>query len=99
MRLTPHQVAVIRREVAALVHAQAEVRLFGSRVQDGLRGGDIDLWVSSPVAVPNRVLLAAQLVARLQMTLGDQRIDVRLVDPATEPASIDAVACREGVLL
>lgn len=99
MRLTPQQADLIRRAVGELVHAQAVVRLFGSRVRDDLRGGDIDLWVSSPEVLENRVLLAAQLVARLQATLGDQRIDVRLVDPATPCAPIDEVARQEGVVL
>jgi len=51
------------------------------------------------VTLANRVWLGAQLTARLQMTLGDQRIDVRLVDPATILTAIDTVAQQQGIRL
>lgn len=99
MRLNQHEIDIIRREVAALMGADAEVRLFGSRVHDAQRGGDIDLWVSLPAVADNRALLAARLIARLQLALGDQRIDVRVVDPLTLPAPVDEVAMTQGVRL
>lgn len=99
MRLSPRQIAVIKQAVHDLVGAEADLRLFGSRTNDDARGGDIDLWVASPVLLANRVWLGAQLTARLQMALGDQRIDVRLVDPGTNLTAIDDVARQQGIQL
>jgi predicted nucleotidyltransferase len=43
MRLKPHEVDVIEAAAAEAFGPDAAVRLFGSRVDDSLRGGDIDL--------------------------------------------------------
>lgn len=43
MRLTPGEVAAIKAAAAEAFGGTAVVRLFGSRVDDSLRGGDIDL--------------------------------------------------------
>ena len=78
---------------------QVRVWLFGSRTDPAGRGGDIDLLVETPCALPNRMLSAARFDAALQMTLGEQKFDVLLVDPATEEKPIHAIARREGTEL
>lgn len=45
MRLSNADQRVIRAKVAEMFGEDAEVRLFGSRVDDRARGGDIDLFV------------------------------------------------------
>lgn len=99
MRLTEEQTRLIKQHAAELFGPQAEVRLFGSRLRDDARGGDIDLLVSSPAPVSRPALLPAQLAARLQMALGDQRIDVVLEAPNLLPQPIHRVARAEGQLL
>jgi predicted nucleotidyltransferase len=46
MRLPPQEVVALREEVARLDPA-AEIYLYGSRVDDTARGGDVDLLVVS----------------------------------------------------
>lgn len=99
MRLSPTQIDAIRRVVGEAFGERARVRLFGSRVDDHQRGGDIDLLVEVDQPLANRAAAAARLTAQLQRALGDQRIDVLLVDPETQPLPIHAVARREGVAL
>lgn len=48
MRLAPNEVRALQRSVAELLPKGAVVRLFGSRVDDAKRGGDIDLLVETP---------------------------------------------------
>ena len=43
MRLTDQQHAIIRTTVTETFGSEADVWLFGSRVDDAKRGGDIDL--------------------------------------------------------
>ncbi|MFO8003018.1 nucleotidyltransferase domain-containing protein [Thioalkalivibrio sp.] len=99
MRLSQLDQETIQATVAELFGADAAVRVFGSRVNDSARGGDIDLLVESPKPVPDRRRKALQLVARLQMRLGDQPIDVLVLDPETERAPIHEEALRSGVRL
>jgi predicted nucleotidyltransferase len=47
MRLTTNQITAIREEAGRL-DPHAEVFLFGSRVDDSARGGDVDLLVVWP---------------------------------------------------
>ncbi len=82
-----------------LAGPDASVRLFGSRLDDQLRGGDIDLLVECPRRVARPVWLAAQITARLQKRLGDRKIDVLVVDPDTELEPVHRVARTEGKLL
>ena len=48
MRLSQYQQAVIRTTVAAVFGAGAGVWLFGSRADDGKKGGDIDVVIEAP---------------------------------------------------
>ncbi len=99
MRLDPSAIATIRATVRDMLGAQAEVRLFGSRLDDTARGGDIDLHVSTPTPLDNPVWSAALLAARLQRRLGGRSVDVRLLAPGVRRQPIDDIAQREGVLL
>ena len=45
MRLTPDQAQAIRQRICSHMGAQARIWLFGSRVDDGRLGGDVDLYV------------------------------------------------------
>lgn len=99
MRITDEQARLIVAATQDVVGPQARVRLFGSRLRDEVRGGDIDLLVESPQALDRPVWLAARLTARLQRALGDRRIDVLLIDPATPREPVHQVALAEGVEL
>jgi predicted nucleotidyltransferase len=47
MRLTPEQTRIIKTAVARELEPHARIWLFGSRVDDDRRGGDIDLYVET----------------------------------------------------
>ncbi|MBA3596128.1 MAG: nucleotidyltransferase domain-containing protein [Methylibium sp.] len=99
MRLTREQQDVIVAATAELAGADAHVVLFGSRVHDELRGGDLDLLVECPHRVERPVRLAIQLTARMQRALGDRKVDVLVVDPSTPLEAVHLAARREGVAL
>jgi uncharacterized protein len=72
MRLTPKQRKAIRKCVSACDPA-AKVMLFGSRVDDRRRGGDIDLLIRS-----RKIDFMARLRLKLALmsALGPQKIDI-----------------------
>jgi hypothetical protein len=99
MRLTIEAKQIIRETAREIFGADADVRLFGSRIDDAATGGDLDLLVVSGETVPNRERKILRFVARLQMRLGEQPIDVLVVDPTTMCQPIHEQALRQGVSL
>jgi predicted nucleotidyltransferase len=77
MRITDQQRSIIRSTVAETFGAGASVWLFGSRVDDTARGGDIDLYIE-PVSGNAEELVDAKLrfLVTMHKVLGEQKIDV-----------------------
>jgi len=99
MRLTPAQIALIKSAVADLAGPAARVRLFGSRLDDDARGGDVDLLLELPAPVERPALLAARLAARISRGMDGRKVDVLLSSPNLEHHPIHDLALREGRLL
>ena len=99
MRLTPAQIIAIRRTTAEIYGEQANVWLFGSRVDDSKRGGDIDLLIRpdhflvSPV-LPQKICF----LSKLERLLGERKIDVIIEEP-DDPRPIVRIAHETGVRL
>ncbi|HED19473.1 MAG TPA: nucleotidyltransferase domain-containing protein [Gammaproteobacteria bacterium] len=99
MRLSSKTQTIIRDTAREIFGPQVTTMVFGSRVDDTARGGDIDLIVQLEQPVQQRERKALQLVARLQKRLGMQPIDVLVVDPQTEMLPVHKEAIRTGVRL
>ncbi len=97
MRLSSETQKIIRETAHEIFGEHATVLLFGSRVDDAVRGGDIDLLVQVDKANPENQQKALRLVARLQIRLGDQPIDVLVIDPETVQQPVHKAALRMGV--
>jgi len=93
MRLEPQHREAIVRTIRAY-DPDATVYLFGSRVDDGARGGDIDLLVISQ-RLTREQLIDAKL--DLYDQLGEQKIDLLVTD--TPRTAIERIARKEGVPL
>lgn len=99
MRISEQARTTIRETAKEIFGSHTDVILFGSRVDDRARGGDIDLLVHSSQPVDNARTKSLQLVARLQMRLGDQPIDALVLDPKTTRQPIHEIAIDTGVKL
>ena len=99
MRLSQQTQQTIRDTVREVFGVEAGVKLFGSRVNDDARGGDIDLLVELPSITADIERKTMQLLARLQLRIGDQPIDVLVLDPSTPRQSIHEQASATGVKL
>jgi predicted nucleotidyltransferase len=99
MRLNSDQVQAIKQAAQQVLGDDARVTLFGSRTNDALRGGDIDLMFETPHQLVDRVAATGQLYVTLIRHLGDRKIDVLLKDAATDEAPVMRVARETGVVL
>ncbi len=99
MRLSPDQITNIRLLTNQLAGASARVWLFGSRVHDDARGGDVDLMLEldSPVLEPAQ--LSASLSSRVSRTMFGRKVDVLIKAPNLLHLPIHDVALAQGVQL
>ena len=78
------------------------VSLFGSRVDDDARGGDIDLLVEAgePLQADDLVRRRGAFVANLYKLMGERRIDVVVASPGVSaPSDIVESARRRAIEL
>lgn len=94
MRLTAAQIADIKSATAAVLGQGVPVILFGSRVDDQKKGGDVDLYVE--VAKPV-LMQKIRCKIRLQELL-DMPVDL-VVKPIGDLSPISLIAKQQGVLL
>jgi predicted nucleotidyltransferase len=98
MRLEPSEIQAIRRAAQAVFGTQARVHVFGSRVRDDLKGGDLDLWLE---VAPGQATLANELRFRdlIERPLDELKVDIVLHERGRPLSPIDQIARRDGVLL
>ncbi|MGQ0591717.1 MAG: nucleotidyltransferase domain-containing protein [Gammaproteobacteria bacterium] len=99
MRLTDDQVRIIKARAAECFGPNAQVWLFGSRVDDHARGGDIDLYVDLTEPLTDAAWRALRFNGALQQAFGAQRIDVITRGPSEPLKPIHQMAKRTGVAL
>lgn len=94
MRLTPAQIDTIQSTVHAVLGEGAQVTLFGSRVHDEQKGGDVDLYVET--AQPD-LMKKIRCKVSLQDQL-DLPVDL-IVKPHGDRSPIAMIAKQEGIRL
>lgn len=99
MRLSSEQIAAIRQGVNQLAGQAARVWLFGSRVRDDARGGDVDLLVELDEAVTAPAQLSAQLATHVSRALYGRKVDVLIKAPNLKLLPIHTIALAEGIRL
>ena len=75
MRLSKREIEAILQVAEDIYGADVKVYLFGSRVDDSRRGGDIDLLVRTTSAKKG-ILERVRMASRIKSLIGDQKIDV-----------------------
>ncbi|MFA5880328.1 MAG: nucleotidyltransferase domain-containing protein [Candidatus Margulisiibacteriota bacterium] len=93
MRLTEYEILNIK-EIVNNFDCKAKIYLFGSRIDDTKKGGDIDLLViSDNLTFKEKRLIKLQLYNKL----GEQKIDLIITK---EPENyFQKIALAEGILL
>jgi predicted nucleotidyltransferase len=99
MRLTDSETQAIRKIAHQVGGKQSRVRVFGSRLDDTARGGDIDLMLELPEPVENPALMAARMSALVLRAMRGRKVDVLLSAPNLMRLPIHDIAFKEGQLL
>ena len=97
MRLTSRQRTAILTTARELFGPKVRVILFGSRVDDRLRGGDIDLMIDTDLDRQSAHESKLTFLVELKKRLGDRKIDVIVRSPDRPAKSIHDAALRHGV--
>jgi len=100
MRLTPEQRQQIRTTLKHYFGQQTAILLFGSRVDDNAKGGDIDLYIEPEIQAADAIVDARlNAMAELHMALGDQKIDLVINRRNGRQLPIFQIAKEQGVPL
>jgi predicted nucleotidyltransferase len=99
MRISLHHRQLLKDEVARTLGSGCDVLLFGSRLDDAVHGGDVDLLVRCPAPIDRKVWVAAMLAARAERLLDGRKVDVLLLDPDTPQDPVHRKALDQGLPL
>ena len=93
MRLTAEQKRTIREQVEGFLGGGAELFVYGSRLNDEARGGDVDLLVrtAQPVEVTDQARLQARLEEALQLP-----VDLLFVAEGAESTHFKRMICAQA---
>ena len=94
MRLAKWEIEEIKKAAKLVFGENVRVFLFGSRVDDNKKGGDIDLYVITDNPSYEK---KTKFWIELQERLGEQKIDIILSEDSNR--SIEKTALKEGVEL
>lgn len=95
MRLTAFEVSAIKQSALEVFGSTVQVFLFGSRVEDEKRGGDIDLYIKTDNS--SDFVHKIKFLIALEEKIGEQKIDVVFAIDENRP--IEQQAIKTGVLL
>jgi predicted nucleotidyltransferase len=99
MRLTREQQQIIKTNVAEIFGSNARVLLFGSRVNDNEKGGDIHLLIELDLPIDEQLKKNLMLNASLQIALGLQKIDIITHIKNTPATPLYTEALQTGIPL
>jgi uncharacterized protein len=96
MRLTPAQIDTIKSTATALLGDGVQVWLYGSRLDDQRRGGDVDLLVQTArkASVMDRARFKYQVESTLQLP-----VDVLMVQTGQNASPFETIARSKAVEL
>jgi predicted nucleotidyltransferase len=100
MRLNNNEINEIKAVTHSVFGVNALVTLFGSRIDDTEKGGDIDLLINCNKTISRDELyeLKLKFLTQLKKRIGDQKIDV-LIDGGQQNNTVFKTVANEGILL
>ncbi len=97
MRITDIEKEKIIQYAKQYFAADAKLYLFGSRVDDKKKGGDIDLFLESTIDIDMQQQI--EFLKQLYLHVTFRKIDLVIKSPSKKDRPIYHTAKKEGVLL
>ena len=97
MRLTDFEKITIKETAKDIFGPDAKIFLFGSRADDSIKGGDIDLFIETTnlASLQDKI----SFISKLKLKLGDQKIDVVVNSLKQNDKKIFRVAKKTGIAI
>jgi predicted nucleotidyltransferase len=95
MRLTEFEINAIKQCALEIFGENVQVFLFGSRVDNTKKGGDIDLYIKTEVGYDFSHKI--KFLVALEQQIGEQKVDVVFAEDKNR--AIEQQAVSAGVLL
>lgn len=100
MRLSDREVDVICTAAKRRFGEATKTWLFGSRVDDSRRGGDIDILVEADLSEAEAFSARIDMMTDIQMAIGDQKIDIVIsANVESDDRLVVSLALKDGVCL
>jgi hypothetical protein len=99
MRLSEFEIESIKSLAGYHFGTDVQVFLFGSRTNNQMRGGDIDLFVRNPNGKHLKIRTKMNFIADLLFRIGEQSIDVVLENPSTKNSVFIKTINQTGIQL
>ncbi len=96
MRLNKYEIEGIKKAFLE-IFGKGQVYLFGSRIDDNKKGGDIDLYLKLENEFNNIREKKIQFLIKLDYYIGEQKVDVIIANDNSN--LIEQEAITKGVLL
>lgn len=99
MRISTTQQTQIRRIIHQALGDDVDIRVFGSRLDDTAKGGDLDLLIKSTNNLERPAATSAQIAAKISRLMHGRKVDVLLQAPNLQTAPIHRIAEQQGQLI
>ena len=98
MRLKKNEIEAIKEVTKDVFGKNATIRLFGSRTNDFMRGGDIDLLIlcNRSISGSEKYQLKIKFLVQLKKLIGDQKIDVLI--EGSQQQSVFSQSVKKGAI-
>ncbi|MFZ2968633.1 MAG: nucleotidyltransferase domain-containing protein [Sulfuricurvum sp.] len=96
MRLTQQEITIIKSTILDVL-TDSTIILFGSRLYDDKRGGDIDLLIQTNHTVDMKQQI--KILAEMELQGIERKVDLLFHTPLTQEQNIVKTALKEGIIL
>lgn len=96
MRLKPNEIDIVKSSILKRIH-DAKIILFGSRVYDDKKGGDIDIFVETEQEVNLKQQI--EILTDIRMNGCERTVDMIFKTPTTKDQPIFHTIYKNGLAL
>ena len=96
MRISQNEINIIKNAILEYI-MDAKIFLFGSRVDDSKKGGDIDIFVETKLDITLKEQI--KILSKIEMLGVSRKVDLIVKTPKSKEQPIFKTAKKEGIIL